>query len=150
MTYAPIGKKAEKHIDEILGLVMVNLRLEKTVYQKLAKKADKKGMITKAYIRKVLFDKVNKKSKSESKNKEQKSDYHNITKRKMSFKENMEFKRLGEEIEQLEKKQKILEEELCSGTLSVDELTEKSKRLPVIKDELDEKGMRWLELSELN
>ena len=88
--------------------------------------------------------------KAENKNKEQKSDYHNVTKRKMSFKENMEFKRLGEEIEQLENEQKLLEEELCSGTLSVDELTEKSKRLPIIKDELDEKGMRWLELSELS
>ena len=45
--------------------------------------------------------------------------------------------------------QKKLEDELCSGTLSVEELTEKSKRLPSLKDELDEKSMRWLELSEL-
>ncbi len=87
--------------------------------------------------------------KTESRNKE-KTNYHNVTKRKMSFKENMEFKRLGEEIEKLENEQKNLEEELCSGSLNVDELTEKSKRLPVIKDELDEKGMRWLELSELS
>lgn len=87
---------------------------------------------------------------AENKSKEQKTDYHNVTKRKMSFKENMEFKRLSEEIEQLENEQKNLEEELCSGTLSVDELTEKSKRLPIIKDQLDEKGMRWLELSELS
>ncbi len=49
----------------------------------------------------------------------------------------------------LETEQKQLEELLCSGNLSVEELTEKSKRLPVIKEELDEKGMRWLELSEL-
>lgn len=88
--------------------------------------------------------------KTESKNKEQKVDYHNATKRKMSFKEKTEFKCLGEEIEQLENEQKNLEVELCSGTLSVEELTEKSKRLPIIKDELDEKGMRWLELSELS
>ena len=73
MTYAPIGKKAEKHIDEILGLVMVNLRLEKTVYHKLAKKANKKGMITKAYIRKVLFDKVTKKSKKVKENETEKT-----------------------------------------------------------------------------
>lgn len=87
--------------------------------------------------------------KAQVKSKE-KTDYHNVTKRKMTFKENMEFKRLTEEIENLENEQKSLEEELCSGELSVDELTEKSKRLPIIKDELDEKGMRWLELSELS
>ena len=87
--------------------------------------------------------------KAQAKSKE-KTDYHNVTKRKMTFKENMEFKRLSEEIENLENEQKSLEEELCSGELSVDELTEKSKRLPIIKDELDEKGMRWLELSELS
>lgn len=87
--------------------------------------------------------------KAQAKSKE-KTDYHNITKRKMTFKENMEFKRLSEEIENLENEQKSLEEELCSGELSVDELTEKSKRLPIIKNELDEKGMRWLELSELS
>ena len=87
--------------------------------------------------------------KAQVKSKE-KTDYHNVTKRKMTFKENMEFKRLTEEIENLENEQKSLEEELCSGELSVDELTEKSKRLPIIKNELDEKGMRWLELSELS
>src|SRR5574344_615919 len=78
--------------------------------------------------------------KAQAKSKE-KTDYHNVTKRKMTFKENMEFKRLTEEIENLENEQKSLEEELCSGELSVDELTEKSKRLPIIKNELDEKGM---------
>ena len=45
--------------------------------------------------------------------------------------------------------QKLLETQLCSGQLSVEELTEKSKRLPKLKDELDEKSMRWLELSEI-
>ena len=70
-------------------------------------------------------------------------------KRKMSFKEKREYEQLSKEIEALENEQKLLEEELCSGKLSVDELTEKSKRLPQIKDELDEKEMRWLELSEL-
>lgn len=68
--------------------------------------------------------------------------------RKMSYKEKREFEQLSQDIEALEKEQKLLEEALCSGTLSVEELTEKSKRLPEIKDELDEKGMRWLELSE--
>ncbi len=69
--------------------------------------------------------------------------------RKMSYKEKREFEQLTKEIEALEKEQKLLEDALCSGTLSVEELTEKSKRLPEIKDELDEKGMRWLELSEI-
>ena len=45
---------------------------------------------------------------------------------------------------------KEIEEALCSGTLSIDELTEKSKRLPEIKDALEEKEMRWLELSEID
>ena len=53
------------------------------------------------------------------------------------------------ELEELEAEQKQIEDALCSGTLSIDELTEKSKRLPVLKDELDEKSLRWLELSEI-
>lgn len=69
--------------------------------------------------------------------------------KKMTFKEKREFKQLEKDIAALEKEQKIIEEELCSGKLTIDELTEKSKRLPVLKDELDEKSMRWLELSEL-
>lgn len=70
-------------------------------------------------------------------------------KRKMTYKEKREYEQLAKEIEALETEQKQLEEALCSGTLSVDELTEKSKRLPLIKDELDEKEMRWLELAEI-
>ena len=71
------------------------------------------------------------------------------TKRKLSYKEKREMEQLERDIEALEIEQKVLEEALCSGTLSVEELTEKSKRLPVLKDELDEKSMRWLELSEI-
>ena len=70
-------------------------------------------------------------------------------KRKMSYKEKREYEQLTQEIEKLTDEQKKLEEALCSGTLSVEELTEKSKRLPEIQDELDEKEMRWLELSEM-
>ena len=70
-------------------------------------------------------------------------------KRKMSYKEKREYEQLTQEIDKLTEEQKKLEEALCSGTLSVDELTEKSKRLPEIKDELDEKEMRWLELAEM-
>ena len=70
-------------------------------------------------------------------------------KRKMSYKEKREYEQLTQDIDALTEEQKKLEEELCSGNLSVEELTEKSKRLPEIKDELDEKEMRWLELAEI-
>ena len=68
---------------------------------------------------------------------------------KMTYKEKREFEQLEKEIADLEEEQRQLEEALCSGTLSVEELTQKSKRLPLLKDELDEKSMRWLELSEI-
>ena len=67
----------------------------------------------------------------------------------MTFKEKREFEQLERDIEALEQEQKSIEEALNSGTLSVDDLIEKSKRLPQLKDELDEKSMRWLELSEI-
>lgn len=70
-------------------------------------------------------------------------------KRKMTYKEKRKYEQLTKELEQLENEQKTLEEALCSGQLSVEELTEKSKRLPEIKDEIDEKEMRWLELAEI-
>ena len=69
--------------------------------------------------------------------------------RKMSYKEKREYEQLEKDIEALEAEQKAIEEALCSGNLSIEELTEKSKRLPQLKDELDDKSMRWLELSEL-
>ena len=95
------------------------------------------------------------KSKEESEQgknteKKEKKDYHQQIKRKLTYKEKQEFEQLSKDIESLEKEQKQIEEELCSGNLSIEELTEKSKRLPQIKDILDEKGMRWLELSEYN
>lgn len=78
-----------------------------------------------------------------------KADYHHESRRKMSFKEKREFEQLEKEIEQLETECKHIEESLCSGNLSVEELTEKSKQLPILKAQLDEKSMRWLELAEL-
>ena len=75
--------------------------------------------------------------------------YRHDDRRRMSFKEKREFEQLEREIATLEEEQRQLEEQLCSGQLSVEELTEKSKRLPLLKDELDEKSMRWLELSEI-
>ncbi len=70
-------------------------------------------------------------------------------KRRMSFKERREFEQLEQEIADLEAEKKAIEDALCSGTLSVDELTEKSRRLPQLTDLIDEKTMRWLELSEM-
>ncbi|MGN0058805.1 MAG: ABC-F family ATP-binding cassette domain-containing protein [Phocaeicola plebeius] len=69
--------------------------------------------------------------------------------RRLTFKERREMEQLEQDIAALEAEKKQIEEALCSGTLSVDELTEKSKRLPLLDDELDEKSMRWLELSEV-
>lgn len=70
------------------------------------------------------------------------------TRVRLSYKEKRELEQLTRDIETLTAEQKALEEALCSGTLSVEELTAKSKRLPILNDELDEKEMRWLELSE--
>lgn len=90
------------------------------------------------------------KEKSKTEKAPAKKDYHHDTRRRMSYKEKREFEQLTADIEKLENEQKQLEMELCSGQLSVEELTEKSKRLPKLKDELDEKSMKWLELSELD
>ena len=85
----------------------------------------------------------------EKQQKEQKKDYHHDSRRRMSFKEKYEYEQLGKDIAALEEEQKRLEQELCSGDLTVEALTEKSKRIPELKEELDEKSMRWLELSEM-
>ena len=92
-------------------------------------------------------DRSEKSELSDGSDKHEKSD--TPAKRKLSFKEKREFEQLEKDIAALEAEQQQLEEALCSGTLSVEELTEKSIRLPRLKDELDEKSMRWLELSEL-
>ncbi len=87
--------------------------------------------------------------KSAPAEKKEKPAYRNETKRKLSYKEKTEFEQLGKDIAALEAEQAEIEAQLSSGALSVDEITEKSKRLPILKDELDEKSMRWLELSEI-
>ncbi|MBO4820582.1 MAG: ABC-F family ATP-binding cassette domain-containing protein [Prevotella sp.] len=78
-----------------------------------------------------------------------KRDYHNAEKRKMSYKEKMEYARLEGEIALLEEEKRNIEAMLCGGTNDVETITRMSKRLPILNDELDEKSMRWLELSEL-
>ena len=79
----------------------------------------------------------------------QKKDYHHDDRRRMSYKERMEFQQLEKEIAALETEQRQLEEALCSGTLTTEQITEKAKRHATVKDELDKKSMRWLELSEI-
>jgi ATP-binding cassette subfamily F protein uup len=79
----------------------------------------------------------------------EKKDYHDDTRRRMSFKEKREFEQLEKDITQLEAEKKQIEDRLSSGNVSVEEITTMSKRLPILNDELDEKSMRWLELSEI-
>ena len=69
--------------------------------------------------------------------------------RKLTFKERQEMTQLEKDIAVLEAEKKQTEEALCSGLLPVDQLTEKSKRFPLLLEELEDKTMRWLELSEL-
>jgi ATP-binding cassette subfamily F protein uup len=78
-----------------------------------------------------------------------KASYRHDDRRRLSFKEKREMEQLEKDIAALEAEQKQIEEALCGGTTSVEEITRLSKRLPVLKDELDEKSMRWLELSEV-
>lgn len=85
----------------------------------------------------------------EKKTAKEKRSYRNETKRKMTFKEKTEFARLDKEIELLEQERSQIEQALSGGTLSADEIVKMSKRLPIVNDELDEKSMRWLELSEI-
>ena len=87
--------------------------------------------------------------KNDNAAKKEKTSYRHDERRKMTFKEKREYEQLEKDIDALEKEQKLIEEQLCSGTLTVAEITEKSQRLPSLKEELDEKSMRWLELSEL-
>ena len=72
-----------------------------------------------------------------------------VERRRMTFKEKREFEQLEKNIAALETEKKQIEDALSSGTISVDEITTMSKRLPLLNDELDAKSMRWLELSEL-
>ena len=87
-------------------------------------------------------------AKADASVKEKKS-YRNDSRRRMSYKEKREFEQLEKDIASLEQQQHEIEEALCSGTLSVEELTKKSRLLPKLKEEIDEKSMRWLELSEI-
>lgn len=69
--------------------------------------------------------------------------------RRLTYNERRELEQLGRDIEALEQEKAAIVEALSGATLSVEEITEKSKRLPLLQSELDEKEMRWLELSDL-
>ncbi|MDR2956118.1 MAG: ABC-F family ATP-binding cassette domain-containing protein [Prevotella sp.] len=73
----------------------------------------------------------------------------NDEKKKLSFKEKREFEELDTLIPKLEEEKASIETELSSGTLSSEELIAKSNRISELIDEIDEKTMRWMELSEL-
>lgn len=88
-------------------------------------------------------------NKEEKREKTPVKSYRSDEKKKMSYKEKREFETLESEIAKLETDISNLEAELCSGSLSIEELTDKSILLPKLKKELDDKSMRWLELSEL-
>lgn len=92
---------------------------------------------------------ADRKSEPKDNAKNTKADYHNDTRRRMTYKERLEFQQLEKDIAALEDEKKTIEDLLCGGTLGVDELTEKSKRLHTVNEEIDEKTMRWLELSEI-
>jgi ATP-binding cassette subfamily F protein uup len=78
-----------------------------------------------------------------------KQSYRHDDRRRLSFKEKRELEQLEKDIAALEAEKKQIEEALCGGITSVEEITKLSKRLPVLNDELDEKSMRWLELSDI-
>ncbi len=79
-----------------------------------------------------------------------KAGYRHDERRRLSYKEKREMEQLEKDIAVLEEEKKQIEEALCGGTTSVDEITAMSKRLPQLNEELDEKSMRWLELSEID
>ena len=87
-------------------------------------------------------------AKSADSEKSTKASYRHDDRRRLSYKEKREMEQLEKDIAALEEEQRTIEEALCGGTTSVDEITAMSKRLPQLKEELDEKSMRWLELSE--
>lgn len=75
--------------------------------------------------------------------------YRNDTRRRMTYKERFELQQTEKDIERLTKEKEQIEKDLSSGTISIEKITELSKRLPSLNEELDEKELRWLELSEI-
>lgn len=120
------------------------------VFQGEGRIQDFPGNYTQYRVWKEEQDKSESQNDKKSKSPELKKQKVGLTERKrMSFKERREFEQLEQEIAELEIEKQNLEIALCSGTLSVDELTEKSKRLPLLEQDLEQKTNRWFELGEL-
>lgn len=83
-----------------------------------------------------------------AKNAPPKQSYRTETKRKLTFKERKEYESLEEEITALEEEKAAIEQALSSGTLDNDTLLRHSMRIQEVIELIDEKSMRWLELSE--
>ena len=94
-------------------------------------------------------NKTNSSSSSSSTSTAGKPSYRHDDRRRLSYKEKREMEQLEKDIAALEDEKKKIEEALCGGTTEVEEITAMSKRLPQLNEELDEKSMRWLELSEI-
>lgn len=90
-----------------------------------------------------------KKAKDVPSAKMQKNSSNTQQRRKLTFKEKREYEQLSIDIDNLEAEKKLMEKELSSGNISTDRIIQYSKRLPVLEEELDDKSMRWLELSEI-
>ena len=108
------------------------------------------------YRNKQLQDEENEKAKAQNQSKKKenervqiKDDSNPTQKRKLTFNEKREFELLESEIAALETEKNSLETALNSGKLPHDELYQQSEKLVEIKSQLDEKELRWLELSEL-
>ena len=94
-------------------------------------------------------NKTNSSSSSSSTSTAGKPSYRHDDRRRLSYKEKREMEQLEKDIAALEDEKKKIEEALCGGTTEVEEITAMSKRLPQLNEELDEKSMRWFELSEI-
>lgn len=89
------------------------------------------------------------KTAADNEKKAKTASYRNDTRRRMTYKERMEFQQTEKDIAALTAEKESIEQELSSGGISVERITELSKRLPALTQELDEKELRWLELSEI-
>lgn len=89
------------------------------------------------------------KTAADNEKKAKNASYRNDTRRRMTYKERMEFQQTEKDIASLTAEKESIEQELSSGGISVERITELSKRLPTLTQELDEKELRWLELSEI-
>lgn len=89
------------------------------------------------------------KTAADNEKKAKTASYRNDTRRRMTYKERMEFQQTEKDIAALTAEKESIEQELSSGSISVERITELSKRLPTLTQELDEKELRWLELSEI-